>query len=361
MKNRYEWIDSTRAIAAISVVILHFWTFSLKHFPATNYSDIISLFVFDILDLGKVGVALFFCISGFVIPHSLQQYKDNNVTRFAINRFFRLYPLYWLSIIIAVASAVTPYPIKVILGNITMIQGFLGIKDIMGLYWTLQIELVFYVFCGILFKFEKLKDTRSILICTYLCTALALTMSTIRYISSIKLPIALPLALTLMLFGIVWRRRILDNEDISRKTLFKFCSITIFSLLPISLLAYNKDYGYGETWYRYFFSYSLAICMFLALTTNFKILYKKISYLGKISYSIYLLHPLLGFPILLYFKKIGVSIYLSIFIAMLATFIFSALTYHLLEIPSINYGRRVIDKYIKNHASLNINTTKTLN
>ena len=37
------------------------------------------------------------------------------------------------------------------LANLTMLQQFAGIENVIGLYWTLQIELIFYGLCVLLF------------------------------------------------------------------------------------------------------------------------------------------------------------------------------------------------------------------
>ena len=53
----------------------------------------------DLFNAGRFGVALFFLISGFVIPFSFKEPRP--LLRFALSRFFRLYPAYWLSLMLA--------------------------------------------------------------------------------------------------------------------------------------------------------------------------------------------------------------------------------------------------------------------
>lgn len=57
------------------------------------------------MDLGRIGVVVFFAISGFIIPTSLNHRSLHPVRKFLISRLFRLYPLYWISIILGIAVA----------------------------------------------------------------------------------------------------------------------------------------------------------------------------------------------------------------------------------------------------------------
>lgn len=83
-KKRLIWLDSLRGIAAIFVVILH---------------NLLESVTFGYFDIGKIGGAIFFLISGFVIPISL--YKKS-IKQFIVGRFFRLYPAYGASILLAI-------------------------------------------------------------------------------------------------------------------------------------------------------------------------------------------------------------------------------------------------------------------
>src|SRR6202042_1441609 len=118
----------------------------------------------DTLDLGKFGVALFFLISGYIIPNSLGATGDR-VGRFCISRFFRLYPLYWIA---TAAGIFLPWPHladtfapAAILANLTMLQGYMGQPDIVGSAWTLQIELTFYGCCVLLAVMHRMSSPRT--------------------------------------------------------------------------------------------------------------------------------------------------------------------------------------------------------
>jgi peptidoglycan/LPS O-acetylase OafA/YrhL len=71
-------LDVFRALAALLVLLSHLDT---VHFH-----------------FGKWGVEFFFTISGFVIFKTLENSK--NSTEFLVKRFFRLYPTYWVCLIL---------------------------------------------------------------------------------------------------------------------------------------------------------------------------------------------------------------------------------------------------------------------
>ncbi|PSO15034.1 hypothetical protein C7G42_29510 [Bradyrhizobium sp. MOS003] len=73
---------------------------------------------------GLLGVELFFVISGFVILMSLE--KANSLAEFALHRAARLYPAYWLSVLVAGGFLMTTGRTSVenVLVNTTMLQGF---------------------------------------------------------------------------------------------------------------------------------------------------------------------------------------------------------------------------------------------
>jgi peptidoglycan/LPS O-acetylase OafA/YrhL len=101
----------------------------------------------EYLSPGRVGVVAFFLVSGYVIPLSLERQSQRT---FWVRRFFRLYPVYWLALAVYVAidwkvvsQAGSLSPLTLLL-NVLMVQGAIGVVTILPPGWTLGIELVFY-------------------------------------------------------------------------------------------------------------------------------------------------------------------------------------------------------------------------
>ena len=81
-----------RGLAALAVVFDHLSYYVLQHVRAIIYHW---------FDAGNYGVFVFFIISGYIVPASLE--RKGSVRTFWVSRVFRLYPLYLLAVGIAVA------------------------------------------------------------------------------------------------------------------------------------------------------------------------------------------------------------------------------------------------------------------
>ena len=151
-KKRFTEIDALRGIAAIIVVLYHYIIFYDEKFGhlKENYADILSF--------GHYGVQLFFIISGFVIYMSVLKVKS--VSDFLTKRAIRLYPTYIFSIIVTSIfvglSSVDTLKAGVLdmFINMTMFQDFFGVKNVDGVYWSLRVELTFYLLMAVLLIFN---------------------------------------------------------------------------------------------------------------------------------------------------------------------------------------------------------------
>lgn len=156
-KSRLGYLDVARAVAASLVLLQHGLDVAMPGFLSSTLG---------VGNLGRAGVILFLLISGFIIPASLEQGGSN--ARFWQRRFFRLYPAYWFSIFLAyVLTRNGLYHLEVSLEkpgvwlvNLTMLQGFLNRPNVLGVFWTLHLELVIYIACSILFSFRLLQYAR---------------------------------------------------------------------------------------------------------------------------------------------------------------------------------------------------------
>lgn len=115
--------------------------------------------------LGNVGVALFFLISGFVIPMSLERYS---IGRFAVARVFRLYPVWIATMALAAVAFVVharitgggfPHDWTAWWQNVLMVQDWTGLAYINPIVWTLLIEVKFYALCALLALFGLRRST----------------------------------------------------------------------------------------------------------------------------------------------------------------------------------------------------------
>lgn len=347
--NRLDHIDAIRGLAALAVLYFHVAEFAHKRdLVSSPVESAIFVVTTEWLDLGKIAVAVFFAVSGYVIPFSLMKPQDRPLTGFAISRFFRLYPAYWVSIALALVFLYDPghgpTPLQV-LANVTMMQQFVGQANIIGLYWTLQIELIFYVLCAALFHAGLLGRPRVAMLSAVFFMVVALGFAAVRYALERKVPVALPLSLGIMFWGLSWRYALTSTDAALRRSVGRLTVLLLLLILPICVLAYNKDYGFQETWYRYAITYYFAFGLFMLLTTRVKLNHRALAWLGMISYSVYLLGPIAQEIVQ---KAIGVDnlasvpIHLVILLAGLLTIAASYVNWRLVEAPAQAFGRRLV-------------------
>lgn len=152
MKTRVVTLDLIRFLAAISVVLYHY-----MYRPSSDVYPVFSEFA----KYGYLGVPLFFIISGFVITLSA---NNRSAIQFGISRFVRLYPALWAGVIFtALIVAVftgRQYSTSQILANFTLLNDYLGVIDVDGVYWTLKVELKFYACIFLLLIFGAFQKYR---------------------------------------------------------------------------------------------------------------------------------------------------------------------------------------------------------
>src|SRR5260221_11756638 len=103
MHKRLAFIDTLRGIAVLSVLLQHSLEVIVSNHPTGEYYWVFHNAIGYYFNFGRFGVVLFFFVSGFVIPFSFPD-SATPARDFAIIRFFRLYPAYWLSILVGLVS-----------------------------------------------------------------------------------------------------------------------------------------------------------------------------------------------------------------------------------------------------------------
>jgi peptidoglycan/LPS O-acetylase OafA/YrhL len=276
--NENKLITELRGIAACMVMLFHFICVS------NNFIN--NTIIFNIFQFGKYGVQLFFIISGFILTHSLlhSNFKYHNIPIFLLKRFIRIEPPYLISLFFLILfilfrsfikdiSINSQLSIDQVLLHIGYLIPFSKYEWLSIVYWTLAIEFQFYFFISFIFP-------------------LLLKFVWIRYFS--------------ILFLTIFTLSINPNH-----------SIGLFHWLPLFLLgvqiSFIKFLTYNNKNFDYlilliiniviFYKFSLTISIIslvveLLIIFTSEIKFKPFYFLGKISYSIYLIHTLVGFTLL---------------------------------------------------------------
>jgi len=139
---------------------------------------------------GVTAVLCFFVVSGYLITLTIELNYTRDVLRYAINRFLRIYPTFWISMLVAVAAILSigatnvapSFYVDWTWSNIlrcVLIAPAYGDNATWGpipVGWTLQIEVCFYVLMGLLyFAIGRLPSARRHTAVILLCAG-ALTL-----------------------------------------------------------------------------------------------------------------------------------------------------------------------------------------
>ncbi|MFM7322737.1 MAG: acyltransferase family protein [Armatimonadota bacterium] len=337
----FAFLDALRGVAALSVLLFHLQVHTFEGFPARPIPvGSVTWWVFlGWFDLGKFAVALFFLVSGTLIPSTLRA-PGATLPQFARRRAFRLYPAYWTAILLQLgALAVLGHGGSIrwleVAVNTTMLQKFVGIPDLIGVFWTLQIELVFYVLCAGLFRVGRISAGLWPQVGAF---ALALAFAAARGASGKALPVALFLALGWMFLGDTLRRR--ADGIASRREAAVAVGMAAAAVVPCALL------GYGDEGWRYVRAYLASLIVFL-LARRAAVWFGRpgtgqrlLAFLGRISYGVYLTGPVatmaVGEPLLAATGSRGMVAAATFG----STLLLATAIHRWIEAPAIAAGRR---------------------
>lgn len=309
-------LDLVRFFAALSVVLYHY---TARH--GSNNFPILS----EITKFGYLGVPLFFMISGYVITLSAH---NRNSLEFAVSRFVRLYPTYWAGILFTTLVTVlygerTFNPLQV-LANFTMLNDYVGFKNVDGVYWTLQAELKFYACVFILILLGKFNNIRIWLSGWLFLTALHLATKQPFFMGWFITPYYSSFFIAGVAFYLI------HTEGLNKYNIF----VLISSLIISSFRAFNETSGFivhptltaqyiavTAIWIFYFVFYLLVKEKIKLTKRNLYLT------LGGLTYPLYLIHNAAGTSIIDNTKR-----YLSEDIAVVITILIVLFVSYLMHI-----------------------------
>ena len=341
-------IDGLRAIAALSVYVFHQFTASLTaSMRGTEFYKFADYIVHS-FDVGRFGVVLFFLISGFVIPFSIK--GNRPITQFSISRVFRLYPAFWAAIAIVCLERwlrSTPVDLNVILANITMVPNLMRQPLLNGVYWTLFIELLFYFGCATMFFLGILRAPVAIFLTSLGLIAITAIPAVANTVVDAGFPVTyIGLHLATLILGLLLRMAILEKSGVAGflSTIAAFTLlIAVWAASDYSLSA-GKDDGFSITpsW-SLILCYAAAIAIFVLCAMFNLPRSRTLSFLGRISYSIYLVHWSIFVVVLHFFPFIGsVQDLFPVAISVVATVVTATAMFYFIELPGIDVGKKII-------------------
>lgn len=336
-KRLYE-LDYLRAFACILVMLYHFSYRYNQLFQVDNYYSIHSLFAFK---YGYLGVHIFFVLSSYLCCRT---HRKIELKHEFVNRAIRLFPMYWLSIIISILTAVflgyveLPSVFSILL-NFTMIQGLLGIPGIDGVYWSLIYELLSFCYIVIIKRFVS--EKRSGIVLQTIFIGMTIVEQVIN--SVIDFPGKGTLSLLLLngyavIFALgISLAYLLDNRA-RRKTCGFYATFVLIELIVIFYI-YNTI--------ALAFAMGVAIIIILTEIKNNKTMVhaNPLIEISSASYCIYLFHNNLGQSLIsLSIYKIGIPYEISVSLVAIIVVIFSYTVHKTLEIKITQSLKKVLLK-----------------
>ncbi len=322
-------VDALRGLAAIAVVLFHYTTrFEALFAPTTVPSFALAW--------GHRGVNLFFIISGFVIFMTLE--RTRQPMDFVVSRFSRLFPAYWLAIVLTFAiTHLLGLPIKLVdwraaIANVVMLHNLVGVPHVDGVYWTLEVELLFYAGMFALYKTGRLDQI-------HLALRALLALAVVYHLAQVWTGVNL-------MPWMVYRLLILQY-------LPWFClGIAVYvGLHPrnaqakrqagLTALAAMGTLALVESAWIGVLALALTSLVWLAASGRAAPLrWQVLVWLGGISYPLYLLHENIGWSLLLRLHALGVGPDLSVALVVMAVLLLSHAAHRSVELPAMRWIRR---------------------
>ena len=340
---RLLFLDSSRGLAALIVLLSHF---QLTIFPQLNNSWLLKTPFHLIMD-GTSAILYFFILSGFVLTLSIRsngKISIGNYVKFIILRIFRIFPAFIFTLLITYVTIHSLDP-----GRTTWLSQYWNTQqDFHSLInqallivrlpndpllrliphdWTLSIEIVLSMFLPFLvYAFRK--KSIYFLIVIYL---LVQFFKIDPFIFDFSLGIFM--ACNLETLKNRWSRNKYKIYLLS----FAFLLISADFAFPDLMKATDIVLIHHKSW-------GLAILLWVIISsTNVQrvLSFKPMIFLGKISYSLYLLHLIILF-ISVKFFTLNAATFLLVYLTF--TVVISSITYYLIEKPFNKIGKYIVSK-----------------
>lgn len=327
--SRVVELDALRGLAALAVVAFHYTTHygnEVGHIGEAPIS----------FEFGNYGVHLFFLISGFVIFMTLE--RTRTAMGFVVSRFSRLFPAYWVAILMSAAVVYSigmpsqRLPWSDVAIDFTMIQQILGAQHLDGSYWTLQVELFFYVQMLFWFMVGQLQRIRWIIVGWLVIAVFCGIAEKMDYhLSYTARELLIVRYIPYFAIGILFYR-------IRSRPQGRHVDIGLIGLCLVAIaLAFKPIYAEVAVVCTAIFALFVA-----GLLGGLR--WAPFAFLGTISYSLYLLHQAIGFSLIWHLENKGVPAGMAALgVAVLVTGLAIALTY-LVERPAMRAIRRAWKK-----------------
>lgn len=348
--HRLPALDVLRAVAILLVFTRH----AAEVFLPFGHGGVAIGRAAEALNFGGLGVTIFFAVSGFLIPSSLHGPTGQGTLRYVLSRVFRLYPAFLVSLVPSAAAHFwlmnKAYGWREVAWNLTMVPRLFGVEPANGAYWTLEVEVAFYLLCLALFLGGVLQELFCFAAIT-LTTFLVFQSSQQPFFGGLLNPVLsgpslfFNLNIAVMCWGAVFRGW-WDGRRLNALTLAIAGSFLAFWTLwrPAVFVAAALGHRLAGFDTNILAGYSLALAIFVAVMLS-GLRVPVLRWVGRISYSFYLLHGVVihvlqyGLNTHMAWRGYHNDLYMAAALGL--TLALSQLSFVLVERPGIRLGRRL--------------------
>ncbi len=308
---RFYEIDLLRFIAAMSVVVYHL---TFRGYAADQYSPLAFPAIARFSRYGYLGVELFFVISGYVI---LLSSVGKTLREFFVSRVARLYPAFWVACTLTFivgriwgtgAGDTHMAPMlhasaRQFAVNMTMLQDLAGIPAIDGVYWSLTVEIMFYLLFSLLISYRLMRYIDLFIIVLLGISLLSPAPGT--FISTLFFPEYAPYFAAGMLFYLI-------QERFEERRLMRY--LLLLASYVLALRSALKISGTVSEVYQVQLSQVVTIGIVSSFFVAFWLIisrrlnldrWKWLAIPGAITYPLYLLHSNISF---IAFHRLGTTV-----------------------------------------------------
>lgn len=357
MTDRVGHIDSLRGFAALSVVVFHLWQIA----PGGQL-ELAWWFAPIQNTIGSAGVPLFFALSAYLLTSLMPKYEAvaRPLATFYVRRIFRVVPLFYAALLFWVARRAlegggtysTPDIIWTLSLIFNLVPEYANTRPVFA-GWTIGVEMLFYAIFPLIYGLSR----------SWIWTATALLISLVAAIAFVGVastlakdgvvpsnyqllgfPRHLPVFLMGMLAFIAHERLKDHRHSVAIGLLLIAGSFVLLAGLASNNFSFAID---SRQWQNV--AVALFLLGYLLCPLRSGIVFT--SFIGRISYSIYLLHGpviiLMGGTFAWIYSWAGpadIAFPVCLAAALAAILPVSWVSYRLIELPGIHLGKMLCDR-----------------